>query len=378
LDGLGTVAYQWKANGEIISGANADMFTLGLAQIGKALSVTASYTDGFGAFESITASLSETVNSSSQAPSISGIPTAKQRLTLGEGIGLANLAVSDPTSATAKLVLTLSANNGVFSIISNPGNLLPALQLSGTAGEINTTLKYLNFAALDAGSASIQAYLVNSAVNLPTWVTIPFDSVSTTAPGLPQSNGASAVAGDGNGDGIADMAQAAVASISVSKSASPSTSVNATSSYVTLVADSNAGKFAHPQSPQPLIHGFLQTDAPSKLPTVIAPLGRFTFTAITNSSEKVTPFSLYLDSDLGINGYWMQNASGYWTNLALPVNGGVTITEGGKLRLDFQIEDGGILDSDGLANGIIVNTGIAGSLPLSLVGQPPANTTFGF
>jgi len=45
LDGVGNIAYQWKANGVNISGANANTFTLDKNQVGKAISVLASYTD---------------------------------------------------------------------------------------------------------------------------------------------------------------------------------------------------------------------------------------------------------------------------------------------------------------------------------------------
>ncbi|MFW9606550.1 MAG: calcium-binding protein, partial [Pseudomonas sp.] len=60
VDGLGTVAYQWLADGKDISGATSSTFTLGQAQVGKAISVKASYTDGHGTAESKT-SASESV-----------------------------------------------------------------------------------------------------------------------------------------------------------------------------------------------------------------------------------------------------------------------------------------------------------------------------
>ena len=51
VDGLGTVAYQWLADGKDISGATGETFTLTQAQVGKAISVKASYTDGHGTIE---------------------------------------------------------------------------------------------------------------------------------------------------------------------------------------------------------------------------------------------------------------------------------------------------------------------------------------
>ena len=53
LDGLGTIGYQWYANGIAISGATASTLTLGQAQVGKTIRVLASYADGEGTLESV-------------------------------------------------------------------------------------------------------------------------------------------------------------------------------------------------------------------------------------------------------------------------------------------------------------------------------------
>jgi hypothetical protein len=50
-DGLGTVSYQWRANGIAISGAAGSSYVLTAAEVGKTLTVTASYTDGHGTLE---------------------------------------------------------------------------------------------------------------------------------------------------------------------------------------------------------------------------------------------------------------------------------------------------------------------------------------
>jgi Ca2+-binding RTX toxin-like protein len=52
LDGLGTISYQWNADGIAIKDATSDSFALTQAVVGKVISVTASYTDAFGAKES--------------------------------------------------------------------------------------------------------------------------------------------------------------------------------------------------------------------------------------------------------------------------------------------------------------------------------------
>ncbi|HEX7988348.1 MAG TPA: DUF4214 domain-containing protein, partial [Duganella sp.] len=75
-DGLGTVSFQWKAAGIAINGATSDTFTLTAAQVGKPITVTASYTDGRGAHESVTsnviASGNDTLKGSAGADVLAG------------------------------------------------------------------------------------------------------------------------------------------------------------------------------------------------------------------------------------------------------------------------------------------------------------------
>jgi hypothetical protein len=61
VDGLGTIGYQWKAAGVAISGATTSTFVLTSAQVGKAITVTARYTDGKGTAESVTSSATPAV-----------------------------------------------------------------------------------------------------------------------------------------------------------------------------------------------------------------------------------------------------------------------------------------------------------------------------
>jgi hypothetical protein len=73
-------------------------------------------------------------------------------------------------------------------------------------------------------------------------------------------------------------------------------------------------------------------------------------------------FSLLIDGDIPINGYYKKNASGGWVNLATAV-----VTENGKTRLDFAITDGGEFDSNP-APGVIGDPGAPGyQAPLSQI-----------
>jgi len=52
-EGLGTVNYQWQADGADIPGANASTYLLTAFNVGKQISVVASYTDGQGTLENV-------------------------------------------------------------------------------------------------------------------------------------------------------------------------------------------------------------------------------------------------------------------------------------------------------------------------------------
>jgi len=66
-DGLGIISYQWQSGGIDISGAVGNSFTLSLAQVGKTVTVKATYTDGEGTKESVISS------ATAQVVSLSGL-----------------------------------------------------------------------------------------------------------------------------------------------------------------------------------------------------------------------------------------------------------------------------------------------------------------
>ena len=61
IDGLGTITYQWRANGINISAATDSSYTLTQAEVGAVITVVASYTDPFGSAESVESGASQTV-----------------------------------------------------------------------------------------------------------------------------------------------------------------------------------------------------------------------------------------------------------------------------------------------------------------------------
>ncbi len=185
--------------------------------------------------------------------------------------------------------------------------------------------------------------------------------------------------GDGNGDGIKDSLQAEVASVvfvlSPNSQSAPS---SAPPTFTTLVASSQDGKVSS-GTDNARITSLQQLDAPAELPAGLnMPIGLISFTVALAEGVSTESFSLYLDPVLGINGYWKQDSAGNWVNLASVPYGGKTVMEGGRIRLDFEITDGGAFDADGKADGVITDPGAPASLPLSIVGQAPAPVGGGF
>ena len=122
-DGLGTISYQWVAAGVAIAGATANTFTLTQAQVGKAITVTAGYTDGTGTSEAVTSSATGAVANVNDAPTggvtITGLPivgrtlAASNNLADADGLGTisyqwsaAGVMITGATASTYTLGLT--------------------------------------------------------------------------------------------------------------------------------------------------------------------------------------------------------------------------------------------------------------------------------
>ena len=181
------------------------------------------------------------------------------------------------------------------------------------------------------------------------------------APGLLRPDGSAGLAGDGNGDGVKDSQQVAVAS----------------TRDLTLVAGSRDGKLIPDSNAR--ITELVRSDAPATLPKGMEmPLGLTSFKVSLAEGRSTESFSLYVDQALGANGYWLKNGAGTWVNLASEPYGGKVSSEGGRTRLDFQIQDGGQYDADGQADGSITAPGAVAKMPLSIVGQSAQVESHGF
>jgi hypothetical protein len=145
--------------------------------------------------------------------------------------------------------------------------------------------------------------------------------------------GAFGVTGDGNGDGIADSLQANVASLATAVAGNPFATLEVAGNY-TLTSVS-AGP------------------VPTGLPrNVKLPLGQLDFTINDVTPGGTVEVAIYVDAAQKVNSYFKLDNTGKWVNIAKSVT-----TVGSKTRITFDLKDGGPLDSDGVANGRIVDPG---------------------
>ncbi|HEX8215684.1 MAG TPA: hypothetical protein VF582_09485, partial [Allosphingosinicella sp.] len=91
-DGMGVVTYQWLRNGVAIGGATGSTYVLAQADVGAAVSVRASYTDGGGTAGTVSSTATGTVANVNDAPTgaVTITGTAAQGSTLTASNSLAD------------------------------------------------------------------------------------------------------------------------------------------------------------------------------------------------------------------------------------------------------------------------------------------------
>lgn len=153
MDGLGVLKYQWLAGGVAIAGATGSTFTLKQAQVGKAISVTVKYTDGFNKLETVSSAATAAVVNVNDAPTFSNLPVNKQPVFAGYASALNDFKVADVDGGT--LSLTLLASNGTIGGLVDADANTAGIQLSGTIASLNKALAAATFNASSVGAASV-------------------------------------------------------------------------------------------------------------------------------------------------------------------------------------------------------------------------------
>ena len=118
-DGLGSFSYQWSADGTPIDGATASTYLLTQAEVGKDITVTASYTDGYGQSESLTAVISTITDSDSDGFTDGSESSAYQIFNDGNPITLtkpSGATFSDGTNAQWDAIKAVPIDSG-FQIL---------------------------------------------------------------------------------------------------------------------------------------------------------------------------------------------------------------------------------------------------------------------
>ncbi|MFZ6872264.1 DUF4347 domain-containing protein [Undibacterium sp. Di27W] len=142
--------------------------------------------------------------------------------------------------------------------------------------------------------------------------------------------------GDGNGDGIQDQSQKDVTSLMWNSNTA------ANLHYVTLA---NNNFLAQTKTST--------MTAPANLPAELSlPYGILTAQLEGLAAGQETTLSLYTDALTPVNGYWVQDKAGTWTNIATNIT-----NTNGKLKVDFKITDGGLFDADGKVDGKVLISG---------------------
>ncbi|OYU12070.1 MAG: hypothetical protein CFE38_09825 [Comamonadaceae bacterium PBBC1] len=104
-DGLGVISYQWQSSGVNINGATASTYTLQQSDVGKAITVVASYIDGFGTAESLSSAATDAVTRFNTKP----------LLTAPQAVAYIDTAGNDSFSVTSGTLLASDAENDALT-----------------------------------------------------------------------------------------------------------------------------------------------------------------------------------------------------------------------------------------------------------------------
>ncbi len=141
VDGLGAISYQWKAGGIAINGATSNTYTLAQSEVGRTITVSASYTDGFNTAESV---------SSSATTAVANVraTTSKYFVTLSPGFNLLDFDLAYGTLSLQGQEIVFTGTNGIDNVSVAPGLIFDFTKSNGGIDNI-----YLKGNLTDYGTA---------------------------------------------------------------------------------------------------------------------------------------------------------------------------------------------------------------------------------
>ena len=151
-----------SGNQAAINATLASLGYLGNANFSGTDTLNIQTRDGASPALSSSNSVSISINSVNDVPTLQGIPAEASNITHAIATALADFSVNDADAANTILFVTLNPSNGVITGFANgsANGLLTTLsgstvQLTGTAASINAALAAASFTASAAGTASI-------------------------------------------------------------------------------------------------------------------------------------------------------------------------------------------------------------------------------
>ena len=198
--GIATFSYQWKADGADITGATSATYTLTAAEIGKVITVTASFTDGGSAQESRTSAATAAVSAANSPP----VASAGSNQTVDEGtlVTLDGSGTTDPdinpnTGTGDTLTYLWAQTSGTTVTLSDTSAISPTftapVRKTADDGELAFTLT-----VTDSENETSTATVSISVTNLPPTANAGDDQeVNEGAEVTLDGSGSSGLAGDG-------------------------------------------------------------------------------------------------------------------------------------------------------------------------------------
>ena len=162
ISGNNSASLTLSGNQAAINATLASLGYLGNANFSGTDTLNIQTRDGASPALSSSNSVSISINSVNDVPTLQGIPAEASNITHAIATALADFSVNDADAANTILFVTLNPSNGVITGFANgsANGLLTTLsgstvQLTGTAASINAALAAASFTASAAGTASI-------------------------------------------------------------------------------------------------------------------------------------------------------------------------------------------------------------------------------